>query len=74
MELIEQTRIIRIQTVKNLSGMSRSGVYRAMSEAEFPAPVRLGPRSVGWRESEVAAWLAARPRTRPQPTIAGGER
>ena len=27
----------------------------------FPEPVRIGPRSVRWRKSDVVTWLTARP-------------
>jgi prophage regulatory protein len=33
-----------------------------MKEGRFPAPVKLGERMVGWRESEITAWLDARQR------------
>jgi prophage regulatory protein len=29
----------------------------------FPRPVRLGVRAVGWRESDIVAWLASRKTT-----------
>ena len=28
--------------------------------AGFPKPVQLGPRAVGWIESEVSAWITER--------------
>jgi prophage regulatory protein len=31
-----------------------------MARDEFPQPVALGARLVGWRESDIEAWLAAR--------------
>jgi predicted DNA-binding transcriptional regulator AlpA len=40
--------------------MVRSGV--------FPAPVTLGPQSVGWLEREVAEWIAERAARRPNAT------
>jgi len=27
-----------------------------MAAGEFPKPVKLGPKSVGWLESEIADW------------------
>ena len=32
-------------------------------DPDFPKPIRLGKRAVGWRESEVIAWLESRERT-----------
>jgi prophage regulatory protein len=53
-------RILRFPEVKNLSGLSRSTIYLRISERLFPRPILLGPRMVGWRESEIAAVNAAR--------------
>lgn len=55
-------RILRFPEVQSLSGQSRSTIYLRVSEGLFPKPISLGPRMVGWRESEVAAVNAARVR------------
>ena len=52
--------ILRRPAVEARTGLSRSTIYAAMARGEFPQPVRLGPRAVGWRESDVAKWLASR--------------
>jgi prophage regulatory protein len=31
-----------------------------MARGDFPRPVRLGIRAVGWRESDVRDWLESR--------------
>jgi prophage regulatory protein len=41
-------------------GIGRSTLYAWVADGEFPRPVRLGARAVGWRESDVSAWLASR--------------
>ena len=43
-------------------GGTRIKVYRDVRAGQFPAPIELGPNSVGWFEDEVDAWLASRPR------------
>lgn len=53
-------RILRFPEVKTRSGMSRSTVYLRIAEGLFPRPIRLGPRMVGWPESEIEAVIAAR--------------
>jgi len=55
-----QHRIIRLPAVLARVGISRSSVYAAIARNAFPAPISLGPRSVGWLESDVDAWLDAR--------------
>lgn len=53
-------RILRIKAVKHHVGLSRATIYRRMGKGDFPASVPLGGRSVGWRESEISGWIAAR--------------
>ena len=58
-------RILRLPEIIRMAGISRSRIYVYMARETdpFPRSVQLGPNMVGWRESEVAAWLAARART-----------
>lgn len=56
----EEIMLIRLPQVKALTGLSRSGIYRLVAAGDFPAPVKLGERSVAWSEEEVAAWCQAR--------------
>ena len=52
-------RLIRAPEVEHLTGLSRRTIYRKIKVGQFPAVIRLGANSVAWRESEVAAWVAA---------------
>lgn len=52
--------ILRLPQVEVATGCKRSHIYALEARGEFPKRVALGPRAVGWRESSVAAWLAAR--------------
>lgn len=51
------TTILRLPTVKARTGLSRSTIYLRMSQGEFPKPVSLGRRAVGWVETEIDDWL-----------------
>ena len=53
-------RILRLQDVITATGLSRSTLYKYISEGTFPKPVSLGDRCVGWVESEVHDWILAR--------------
>jgi prophage regulatory protein len=53
-------QILRLPQVKARTGLSRSSVYLKVSRGEFPRPVALGARSVGWVADEIDAWLAER--------------
>ena len=52
--------ILRLPAIKTSTGLSRSTIYLRISQGEFPKPVSLGGRAVGWPASEVAALNAAR--------------
>lgn len=52
--------ILRLPAVKSQSGASRSTIYLRIQQGLWPKPVKLGPRSVGWPASEVAAINDAR--------------
>ena len=53
--------ILRPPQVQALTGLSRSTILRMVKQGTFPAPVRLGSRSIGWREGEIVTWLETRP-------------
>ncbi len=50
--------VLRLPAVRMRVGISRTSIYQRMSEGTFPKPIHLGPKSVGWLEHEVDAWLA----------------
>jgi prophage regulatory protein len=49
--------ILRLPAIKSRTGLSRSTIYLRISKNEFPAPISLGGRAVGWLESDINAWL-----------------
>ncbi len=55
-------RIIRAKKVSEQTGKSRVQIWRDVRAGKFPAPIQLGPNSIGWYEDEIADWLASRPR------------
>jgi prophage regulatory protein len=52
-----QERLIRLNEVIRITGLSRSRIYQYISEDKFPDNVSLGGRSVAWVESEVYRWV-----------------
>jgi len=59
-------KIERKPAVLKRCGFSNSTLYELISAGEFPRPVRIGARAVGWVSAEVDAWLAARIAERDQ--------
>lgn len=54
------TRILRLNDVKEKTGLSRSSIYAFVKEGKFPKPISLGDRAVGWIESEIELFLLKR--------------
>lgn len=68
-QISKSLTIIRRKQVEARTGLSRSSIYAKMRpnpkrpgdfDPTFPTPVSVGAKAVGWVESEVDAWLAAR--------------
>ncbi|MGQ4003387.1 AlpA family transcriptional regulator [Francisellaceae bacterium CB52] len=53
-------KIIRLKTVIEMTGLSRSTIYDYMARGLFPRQITLGENSRGWLYSEVDEWLESR--------------
>jgi prophage regulatory protein len=54
-------RLLRLPEVLKRTGLSKKTIYRFEAAGRFPLRRQLGPRAVGWPESEVNAWIANSP-------------
>ena len=52
-------RLLRIGQLCEIVGISRSMIYKMISERRFPAGVVVSQRARRWRESDVASWQAS---------------
>ena len=52
-------KLLRLRQVCELTGLSRSSVYRLIAESAFPKPISLSARAVAWRVVDLHAWLEA---------------
>ena len=50
-------RLIRLSDVLRIVPLSRSTWWAGIKTGRYPAPVRIGARSVAWRASEIASLL-----------------
>lgn len=50
--------ILRLPEVERRTGLRRPTIYRRAKAGTFPQPVRIGPNSTGWFESEIDSFLA----------------
>jgi prophage regulatory protein len=53
-------KILRLPEVVKLTGLGRSTIYAKISAGEFPKPIRLGVRAVGWADEDVYTWLTSK--------------
>ncbi len=60
MQNVPNEKILRLKTVLGRTGLTRSMAYALLKDGMFPRPINLGPRAVGWLESEIDTWIAAR--------------
>ena len=51
-------QIYRFPEVMKITGLSRSSIYLAISKEQFPKPIKIGIRAIGWPEESLAEWQA----------------
>lgn len=60
-------RLIRIEEVLHICGISRSSLYASIQNGSFPAQVKLSKKASAWVYSEVVAWVTSRAAERGKP-------
>lgn len=53
-------KLLRRKTVEQLTGLSRSSIYRLMQLHQFPPPVKISAKAVAWPEPLIYNWIASR--------------
>jgi len=56
----ERERLLKILDVCSRLTIGRTTLYELRTKGDFPEPIRLSPRRVGWRLADIEAWEAAR--------------
>lgn len=60
MEHLGGGRVVRLPEVMEITGLSRTTIWRRERDGSFPPPIRLGgehTRAVGWREGDIYDWI-----------------
>ncbi len=58
---VARTRAIRLDRVCDLTGVSRSTIWRrVLDDPDFPKPFKLSAGITVWDEAEIIAWLVSK--------------
>jgi Predicted transcriptional regulator len=57
MALQSPLRMMRINEVMDITGLSRATLYRKIAAGTFPSQHKIAARCCGWRANEVDLWL-----------------
>ena len=53
-------RVLSMSATREVTSLGRTSIYDGVAAGTFPKPIKLTARRVGWLESEVTAFIAAR--------------
>ena len=59
---MSEPRILRRAEVIRRTGLAKATLYRMMAAGQFPCPVQLSQRCVGWHLEEINTWIESRER------------
>ena len=54
---LDDLKPLSLPEVESLVGLRKTTIYGRIKAGEFPPPVRLSARKVGWRVADIRAWL-----------------
>ena len=55
--MVAMTSILRLTDVEARCAVNRRTLYYWIERGMFPRPINLGPRTVGWLDSDIEAWI-----------------
>jgi len=53
------TKFLRLPSVIDKVGLSRSQIYKLIQQGDFPEPVKIGPKISVWIEEKLEMWMDA---------------
>lgn len=57
---MKNLKFYRMPELRQLTGLSQSGLYKLMREGKFPKGVKLTSRATGYRSDLVDSWIDGR--------------
>lgn len=55
-----EMKILRMADVVTKTGFSKSWIYELIRQGDFPAPKKIGSRTIGFNSADVGAWIIER--------------
>ena len=55
--MITEQQFIRLGEVIQITSLSKTSIYRLISEGTFPKQIQIGKRAVVWVRSDINAWI-----------------
>lgn len=54
------SKFMRLTSVKEATGLSRSSIYAFMEQGKFPRQIKIGERAVAWDDLDIQDWIEGR--------------
>ncbi len=52
-------RFMRLPEVEQATGLKKSAIWKWIQEGRFPKSIRLGAKTVVWKQSAIQKWIAS---------------
>lgn len=52
-----ENKFLRLPEIMEVTGLARSTVYLWIKDGKFPQPIKLSPKLVVWKESDISDWI-----------------
>ena len=63
---MDYPRLIRLDTVLEITTLSAPTIYRMMKNGQFPQQIKISERSTRWSESEVLSYIEEKFKSREE--------
>ena len=50
-------QLLKRTQVQELTGLSKTSIYKRMGEGEFPQSIALSPKTIRWDRREIDKWI-----------------
>jgi prophage regulatory protein len=48
---------LRIKQVLQITGLTRSTLFRQINKGHFPVPIKIGSRASAWSKAQIMQWM-----------------